>query len=248
MKDITIYNDRMRKSLMDKIFFVDKVDATVFVDFGCADGSMIKMLNSLFPEYYYVGYDNNPEMIKLADANVNSVNTAFYSDWDRLSDALNEHYMGEKKCLILSSVLHEVENKEQFFEFLKFGNFDYVAIRDMMYEQSSEFKSNFIVDELFPKIPDRIKYVYGPAIWKSYNMVQAAFKSYYKENLDTELLEDYFSFDANHLLTLRYKYKLNPVYEYHYLLPYWKQTIKGDFGVDLSGIKTHVQLIYEVNR
>jgi hypothetical protein len=33
------YNDEMRKALIDKIFFLDKVqDATVFADFGCADG------------------------------------------------------------------------------------------------------------------------------------------------------------------------------------------------------------------
>lgn len=246
MNDINIYNERMRKSLMDKIFFVDKVDATVFIDFGCADGSMIKMLNGLFPEYYYIGYDNNPEMIKLADANVNSVNAEFYHDWDALLDAVKNNYNNEKTCLIFSSVLHEVEDKPSFFDFIKFENFDYVVIRDMMYDESPT--SKLLLEPIYRKLPEDIKAHFGPKIWEGRTMVQAAFKSYYRENFETEILEDYFSFNQNHMLLLNHKYKLNPVYEYHYLLPYWKQTIKNDFDVDLSGIKTHVQLIYEVNR
>lgn len=244
MNDINIYNERMRKSLMDKIFFVDKVDATVFVDFGCADGSMIKLLNSMFPEYYYIGYDNNPEMIRLADSNVNSTNAEFYSDWDKLCTSLALNYKGEKSCLILSSVLHEVEDKAGFFDFLNLKLFNYVAIRDMMYEELPT--SKLLMDTIYKQLPDNIKSHFGSEIWYGYNMVQSMFKSYYKENIETEILEDYFSFNQNHMLVLQHKYSLIPVYEYHYLLPYWKQTIKKDFGVDLTGIKTHVQLIYEI--
>ena len=35
------YNANMKKSLMDKIYFIDKTEATVFVDFGCSDGELI---------------------------------------------------------------------------------------------------------------------------------------------------------------------------------------------------------------
>ena len=243
MKDIQIYNDRMRKSLMDKIFFIDKVDATVFVDFGCADGSMIKLLNSMFPEYYYVGYDNNPDMIRLADTNVNSTNAEFYSDWDKLCTNLALNYEGEKTCLILSSVLHEVEDKEEFFDFLRLEKFDYIAIRDMMYGEIHT--PNFVLNSIYEKIPQNIKDWFGQDIWYASNMIQALFKSYYPENIETELKEDYFSFKANHLNILQYRYKLQPVYTWHYLLPYWKNTIKSDLGIDLSGIRTHIQVIYE---
>lgn len=243
MKDIQIYNDRMRKSLMDKIFFIDKVDATVFIDFGCADGSMIKLLNSMFPEYYYVGYDNNPDMIRLADTNVNSTNTEFYSDWDKLCTNLALNYEGEKTCLILSSVLHEVEDKVEFFDFAGFQNFDYVAIRDMMYEES--YSSKMLMNSIYQKLPENIIAHYGTNIWSGYNMIQGMFKSYYPENIETEINEDYFSFNQKHLYLLQYKYGLKPLYESHYLLPYWEETVKRDFGVDLTGIKTHIKIIYK---
>ena len=45
MNDLAVYNSRMRKSLLDKIFFMDKIDGCDrFLDYGCADGSMIKFL------------------------------------------------------------------------------------------------------------------------------------------------------------------------------------------------------------
>lgn len=66
IENIEIYNDRMSKTLIDKIFFIDKVDADVFVDFGCADGTVLGHLHDLFPGNYYIGYDINPSMIAIA--------------------------------------------------------------------------------------------------------------------------------------------------------------------------------------
>ena len=45
------YNLSMSKSLIDKIFFMDKIDDTikVIVDYGCADGTLIRFLAPLFP-------------------------------------------------------------------------------------------------------------------------------------------------------------------------------------------------------
>ena len=56
--DRQLYTENMRKSLMDKAFFIDKIDAKHFVDFGCADGSLLKFLKTIFPNSAnYVGYD-----------------------------------------------------------------------------------------------------------------------------------------------------------------------------------------------
>ena len=44
-KNIEEYNERMAKSMEDKLFFVEKLPSIqnyLFVDFGCADGSMIR--------------------------------------------------------------------------------------------------------------------------------------------------------------------------------------------------------------
>ena len=40
ISDIKKYNDNMRKSLLDKSYFLSFVDSDTFVDFGCADGSL----------------------------------------------------------------------------------------------------------------------------------------------------------------------------------------------------------------
>jgi hypothetical protein len=55
--DVKTYNHRMEKSLIDKIFWVDKVDSSIIVDYGCADGVLLKALQKLFPDYTYIGYD-----------------------------------------------------------------------------------------------------------------------------------------------------------------------------------------------
>ena len=34
LNNISIYNERMDKSIKDKLWFIDKVDANVYVDFG----------------------------------------------------------------------------------------------------------------------------------------------------------------------------------------------------------------------
>ena len=66
--DLNRYNLSMSKSLIDKIFFMDKIDDTikVIVDYGCADGALIRFLAPLFPEMTFIGYDKNEEMISRA--------------------------------------------------------------------------------------------------------------------------------------------------------------------------------------
>lgn len=79
--DLNRYNLSMSKSLIDKIFFMDKIDDTikVIVDYGCADGALIRFLAPLFPEMTFIGYDKNEDMISRA-AKVNAYeNCVFYS-------------------------------------------------------------------------------------------------------------------------------------------------------------------------
>ena len=43
INNIDVYTAGMQKSLSDKLFFVDKVDdISRIVDFGCADGSLLR--------------------------------------------------------------------------------------------------------------------------------------------------------------------------------------------------------------
>ena len=67
IENYSVYNDRMRRSMWDKAFFMDKVPGTeLLVDYGCADGSLIRFLRELFPSMYFIGFDIDPAMVEAA--------------------------------------------------------------------------------------------------------------------------------------------------------------------------------------
>lgn len=43
--NLKVYNDNMRKSLLDKAYFLSFVDSDTFIDFRCADGSLLKHIH-----------------------------------------------------------------------------------------------------------------------------------------------------------------------------------------------------------
>jgi len=45
--NLKVYNDNMRKSLLDKAYFLSFVDSDTFIDFGCADGSLLKHIHDI---------------------------------------------------------------------------------------------------------------------------------------------------------------------------------------------------------
>ena len=57
--DLTAYNLSMKKSLIDKMFFMDKIDDNIklIMDYGCADGAIIRFLAPLFTESLFLGYE-----------------------------------------------------------------------------------------------------------------------------------------------------------------------------------------------
>ena len=146
LNNISIYNERMDKSIEDKLWFINKVDADIYVDFGCANGNLLKHLSYIHQkqgktDIQYIGYDNNDEMLELARQNCNRFkNISFTNDFvnvRRLYNITSTDEKDKKVCLILSSVLHEVysysngEEKEDFWKSIYDLEFDYIAIRDM---------------------------------------------------------------------------------------------------------------------
>lgn len=129
------YNAGLRRSMGSKLFWLNEVPleslATV-VDFGCADGSMLKAIDGTLPEdCIKIGVDSNPAMLRAAESN--------YWEGDMwtgyLSDAhphLADLPPGRTSCLILSSVLHEIEGDvEDFWQEVERMKFDYIVVRDM---------------------------------------------------------------------------------------------------------------------
>lgn len=75
------YITNMQKSMIDKLFFLDKIDVQNIIDYGCADATMLKTIYRLFPEIKLSGYDINPKM--LVEAKKDAPETMMLSEsWD----------------------------------------------------------------------------------------------------------------------------------------------------------------------
>lgn len=246
INDLNIYISRMQKSILDKMFFIDKVfePFSTIVDFGCANGELIKTLQALFGEYQYIGYDISEDMLSAARVHVPSA--VFYSDWSEIkvdfTDAL----------LSISSVLHEVysygssEEIDTFWERVFCSGFKYIAIRDMMLSDADRTRidtdqHSVVVEN--EKYADKLKDY--EAVWgkiaTQHDLVHYLLKYKYSENWEREVRENYVPLTIEQLLTIvPENYEIT--YLDHSTLPYTVWQIKNDFGIALT-TPTHVKLI-----
>ena len=132
IKDLNTYTSCMQKSVLDKMYFINKIfdSFSNIIDFGCANGELIKALQVLFNEYRYIGYDISEEMLAAARTNVPTAE--FYSNWNEI------HVEYRETLLNISSTLHEIYSYstkteiDEFWERVFESGFKYIAIRDMM--------------------------------------------------------------------------------------------------------------------
>lgn len=251
IQNIEVYNDRMAKTLIDKIFFIDKVDADVFIDFGCADGTVLGYLHDLFPNNYYVGYDINPDMIAIAEKKNADRNIKFFSTMDDIKKYLNNFDSQHKVCLILNSVIHEIysyssyEQIEEFYDFAFSGLFDYIAIRDMMPNQSINRPADitdiarvraFANQSQLSEFED----IFG-SIDNNKNLIHFLLKYKYLENWNRECRENYFPITTQQFVK---RIPKNYCIDYYteFLLPYAKRTIYEDFQINVKDT-THLKII-----
>ena len=137
--NINKYTSAMKNTLLDKIWFLDKIDPNIdtIVDFGCADGSLFNFIEDLFPNTFrFIGIDSSDEMIRLARVNTAHINPnriEFHKSLDKIIT-----YNFDNSILVLNSILHELYNYLSYPErtqiikslFNKY-KFKYIAIRDM---------------------------------------------------------------------------------------------------------------------
>ena len=251
IQNIEVYNDRMAKTLIDKMFFIDKVDADVFIDFGCADGTVLGYLHDLFPNNYYVGYDINPDMITIAEEKNKDRNIKFFSTIDDIKKYLSNFDSQHKVCLILNSVIHEIysyssyEQIEEFYDFAFSGLFDYIAIRDMMPNQSINRPADitdiarvraFANQSQLSEFED----IFG-SIDNNKNLIHFLLKYKYLENWNRECRENYFPITTQQFVK---RIPKNYCIDYYteFLLPYAKRTIYEDFQINVKDT-THLKII-----
>lgn len=244
LKDIDVYVQRMQKSFLDKMFFMDKVFEPIenIIDFGCANGVLIRAMHFLFPEYKYVGYDISDEMIEKAKKLVPEC--SFCTKWDDIDASF------DASLLNISSTLHEVysygneASVSEFWDRVFNPGFKYIAIRDMMLSDSiklmSEGSDISKARKLFPAKLKEYESIWGPVNIR-FNLIHYLLKYRYTENWAREVRENYLPVTVESLLEkIPDDYEI--VYKEHYVLPYIKQQIKKDCGIELNDA-THFKIL-----
>lgn len=246
--DLRIYLHRMQKSVLDKMFFMDKVfePFTTIVDFGCANGELIKALHAFWDGYRYVGYDLSAEMIAAARENVPQAE--FTCDWDELP-------CDPRQSLInISSTIHEVYSYGTevdvalFWQRVFSSGFRYVTIRDMMLPRAAQG----------PVDPGDLQRVRGnpryarqlaeyEAVWgeirTQHQLVHYLLKYTYTQNWEREVRENYLPVTWEEMLSLiPDNYRIT--WQQHAPLPYIAWQVKRDFGIHLT-TPTHGKFVIE---
>ena len=239
MKDIVGYLEKMEKSMIDKLFFVDKIDISKYdllLDFGCADGTFIKNLSKLYPSLNYIGYDISAEMIKRANEN-SANNISFISNTKELKQALK----GKKYAIVFSSVLHELNEQGLITALNLMSDAMAVIIRDMFFDKTKNKKidcSSFLIQN---KYVEEFENKYGK-IDNLLNLYHYFLKYTYTKNWEHELLENYLGIDYERILSTLKEKEFSIVYDEQYTLPFKKQEVKNNFNYCLN-LPTHRKLI-----
>lgn len=247
ISDLNIYLMRMQRSILDKMFFIDKVfePFEYILDFGCANGELIKAMLPMFPDYKYVGYDISPDMIKAARENVKDAR--FCNNWNDIGIPF------EKSLINISSTIHEVysycapKDIDEFWERVFESGFKYVALRDMMFSREDDIPVR--KDQLeavrksgYSEWLDSFEKVWG-RIDSQRQLVHFLLKYKYTQNWDREVNENYFPIYTE-TLTERIPDSYRIVYRSDFTLPYTSWLIRKDFGFELKE-HTHLKLILE---
>lgn len=254
--DISHYRKEMAKSMVDKLFFIEEIEAGLIVDFGCADGVMLDFIKDLRPNIQLIGYDISEEMVNLANNSERWKNSPdkplFTSNWDEIKSQVSEAQKnGIETAITLSSVIHEVysygtpESIKEFWSNLFETGFDYIIIRDMLLSKKTHHDSHEKdVEKIYtsndPHI-EEFESLWGP-ITSFKNLLHYLLKYRYNKNWFRELRENYLPITLEEMLskipTQHYSYDH---YE-HYLLPFIKKSVKKEFGINLKE-QTHIKLI-----
>lgn len=258
INSLDVYNKRMSTSLIDKIFFLDKVDVKNFLDFGCANGELLSFMSTIVDkETSLMGYDQDPKMIELAKEFVNksskSENIVFSND---INDIDFEDF--EDTCLILSSVLHEIyhygtpHDIDSFWDNIWSYDFKNIVIRDTIPSKTIErnahindIRSVITHDLITANLLKDFEDNFG-SISSNKNLIHFLMKyQYLKPNWSREVKENYLPIYYENLFGLiPSRYEI--IYSNHYVLPYFYRHIKNEFGIIIKD-NTHLQLILERN-
>ena len=247
--DYTTYNNRMNLAMIDKLFFADKISPDLVVDFGCADGSLLRQLKALKPELNVAGYDTNTEMVKHGTNDI-----PIFETWTSILTVLRKY---KRPAIILSSVIHEMchygskADIDDFWKKVFETGFEYIVIRDMVPSRSIDRPSN--VNDvkkayhkfLHTKALNDFESVWG-SIESNRQLVHFLLKYRYLEpNWNREVRENYLPVTREDLLA-KIPNEYDVIFHEHYILPYILQTVRDETGIEVKD-PTHLKVILKRN-
>lgn len=255
IENYDVYNDRMRRSMWDKAFFMDKIpDAELIVDYGCADGSLIRFLHELFPAMRFIGYDIDPAMTAAANAQ-RSENTWFVSSMDDVVRTIRSLGIDSSRIAInFSSVLHEVFHYgfdlDALRGFIRAVSPRYLVVRDMMYvsDDDEAMVSEAAVSRVREALPDwqirDFESCFGSISIRK-NLVHLLLKYKYTENWARECRENYFSYNMEDMTAALNPYgEFEPILLSRCILPWCRCDMENTFGINPgSELTTHFSAI-----
>ena len=264
--DLNIYTEEMSKSIWDKAFFMDKIPGVkCVIDFGCADGAMIRFLAPLFPDIYFIGYDINNELIERGQSAIPFYpNVQFYckhphNSLDAFISFTKDKFKPDEICINFSSVLHEVfsstDGKEDIQQLVCELRPKYITIRDMYCDDPVAYLSSVTPHEKVVPILDKITEKYANARekmqdyakhfgmlenWRDVTHLLMKFQ-WVNNGWNEELKENYFSWTLNDMFKLCPNY--SPIFECRYQLPYLSEEWRESYEWYNPDVHTHAQFI-----
>jgi len=256
ISNVDNYVEGMQKSLDDKLFFVDKLDFDVIVDFGCANGAFLSKVKKMKPNVKIIGYDLDETMLSKARAELTSEDI-LTSNWD---EVIREIQGYSSPLLNLSSVIHEVYSYshpsvvKSFWENQVFGgDFKWITIRDMIPSckiDRSEIES-FRKD--VQNVRKRANKFYLESFEKRWGTINDNYRTFchfllkyrYIDNWEREVKENYLPVS---LETLKKKIPSNYTiqYEQDFIVPFIQENVGKAFNVKIKH-STHVKMIIKNN-
>ena len=250
--DYDRYIQSMNKSLGSKTWFVNKIDFDCLVDFGCADGSLLKKVKAERPDAAFIGYDIDAGMEKRFKQN--NPDIEFTTDWNHVVEMIKKF---KRPALLLSSVIHEVYSySDSAHSIPKFWNrvfgsgFKYVIIRDTIPDRidiikPKDFRDDVdkVKEKVDPKYLEDFENKWGD-IHTNYRLFVRFILTYrYKDNWTRESLENYMPLSYSTLLRkIPSNYKI--IEGENYQFQPIAANFQNEYDIKLR-VNTHLSMILE---
>lgn len=256
ISNVDNYVEGMQKSLDDKLFFVDKLDFDVIVDFGCANGAFLSKVKKMKPNVKIIGYDLDETMLSKARAELTSEDI-LTSNWDQVIREIQGY---SSPLLNLSSVIHEVYSYshpsvvKSFWENQVFGgDFKWITIRDMIPSCKIDKDEIFSFRKDVQNVRKRANKFYLESFEKRWGTINDNYRTFchfllkyrYIDNWEREVKENYLPVS---LETLKKKIPSNYTiqYEQDFIVPFIQENVGKAFNVKIKH-STHVKMIIKQN-